>query len=729
MPITFVQDPATGTFESTSGSATLNATEAGSQIILITGIIGNLSIGTRIARPSGFADLGYSDIGFSDRYASVQAFMKPAASAGETSWTLALETGTRRVVWVALEVTGVDLSWLNSVYLVGDGVLEGFVSTASTSTVTCPLSETYDGLSLAVCMATDTGGTTPTISGHTGGFEVIASQTGTDASSRAARLSVATKTEQAVNTPTCTATVSPASYLADYLVTLTSVDAHHAPTITAMSGFEIGTATSITNKGLGTGAGTKAPFDGVTGTPAIVATSPRSGGFCLELSSSAAAENLTWTHTAGTNLDDFGIHDWVERFHVYFPTSLPSGNVDLFSAEVNGSLSNGMIIRYVSASQKIGVKIGTGTEVLSDATVAANTWIGIDFWYDTSGDTSHTCQWQVDYNAATSDPTPSVPQAAVGSAGVVGGFVDTVRHGWTTSTTATVRYDDIVGSKVRKTYPLGDTRIVPLKVDPAGTPTVSGTSGNFRTFTSNGTLAAWTAAATITTLDEIPPVVGASSDGLAQITNAVNDYVQVPMETFTLAPGFVPLAGRWYWAGWAASGNPATFKFQIVDGGGGWTTMGDTTDAGFDSSALVWMGCMHNTDATRSTFYQLTQAKLDALAARFGFSEDVNPDAGVHAVLFELAVQPTKAATVLGEAGSVTVDADRDPDSGGSGIRQITATTPAGQGTTLNWTVGGVPGSQVVAPSSSFTQPFDALDATTVSFVEVVSDNELAARE
>jgi hypothetical protein len=59
----------------------------------------------------------------------------------------------------------------------------------------------------------------------------------------------------------------------------------------------------------------------------------------------------------------------------------------------------------------------------------------------------------------------------------------------------------------------------------------------------------------------------------------------------------------------------------------------------------------------------------------------------------------------------------------------VTVDTPAGQTATLNWEAGGTPGSQTVGASSSHTEVFDAVDATTVAYVEVVSGNEAPDRE
>lgn len=723
MPYGVIQQ-VTGSFEGASGSVTLAPTEAGSQILIFAGVVGTgvTLQDTSVALPTGFGALGIPGYGTRIDYARVQGFIKTSTTAGETSWTLSLtNSASRLVVWAAFEVYGLDSDWPDNAYRSATMTDSGTAATVtSTSQTATSISETYNGVSFMCAFAVNTGGTTPTLSGHTNGFWETASQSATDAASRAATLSVATKQELTVNTPACAVTVSPGSYVGNYLITLTTVDAHHAPAIMAMSGFEIGTATNIATTGLGSGDGTIAPFDGVVGSPAIVATTARSGAYCLELSSTAAAENLTWTTGASKNLSGSLIETWSERFHVRFPTALPSVNVELASVEI-GSLANGLVIRYVTAFQQIGVRIGTGSEVLSDAAVVADQWIGIDFLYDPRA-TTHTCVWQVDYNAEVSDPTGPVAQAAASTTGMSAGTVTTVRHGWTTSITATVRYDDIAGSSRRKTYPIGDTRILPLKVDQAGTPTVFGSSANFRTFTANGTYAAWTAAGTIAALDDIPPVIGAGADGLAQITNATGDYVEVPMETYACATNnMIPMAGRWYWAGWAASGNPATLHTQVSDGTSAWGIFGDTVDAGFDNTTLVWMGQIHN-KGNILTFYPLTQPLIDALAMRFGFSEDTNPDAGVHCVLFELAVQPATTIGILdAESGTFNVYARMNLNNGA--VISLLATTPAGtRGATMTWTVDGVAYSQYVGPNTAWEVTVGAVDVSNVTQIGLLPD-------
>lgn len=711
----------TGSFESTSGTVSLSAgTEAGSAILLAAGVGGDGVTAFNLTAPTGFTAV--SIVGDNAaRHGHIRVFVKPSASAGETSWTLPVTGGTQQVTWALFEMSGLDLDWPGLAYL-NAGMFPNAPASpvASQDTEVTATNESFGALAVAVFLASNTTPSAPTISGYTNGFYEVASQAKANGSA-AHQMTVAAKPIQTVGTVQTGAAVSPNSYLTTWLLVLTGTDSRHAPNVRACFGAEIGTATSVTSTSADNGL---APWDAVTGTPAIVTTSPRSGSWCLELSSTSAAENLTWTQKAlpaRGNLGVSGSDDppavWVERFHVHFPTSLPSSNVDLASCEVS-SLANGVVIRYVSASQKIGVKVGAGAEQLSDATVTANQWIGIDYIYDPRT-TTHSCQWQVDYDATPGDATGPVAQTTATNTGMTAGGVTTVRKGWTTSTTATVRYDDIVGSMFRKTYPIGDVQIVPLKVDPAGTPTVSGSSANFRVFTNNGTLSTWTAAGTRTALDDVPPTIGSTSDGVTQVTTATGEYVEVPMETFTCAPDYVPVAGRWYWAGWAASGNPAGFGFRATDGGTAVVSY-TSVDPGFDDTNLVWMGAMHT--GNPQIYRQLTQARIDALAAQFGFSEDANPDAGVHAVLFELVIQPAVVYSVADvEGGAFNVYVRQDQLSGAV-VSYLVTTPPGTRGATFTWTIDGVDGSQYVGPNTTWEKSVGAADITAVTATGLIPD-------
>ena len=703
-----VVQSATGSFTGTTGSASLGSgTTAGNTVMILAGLGADGTDLFDLTVPSGFSEV--AAVGDSGFQGALYGFIRPSASAAETTWTLAVTGGSQQVAWAAFELSNVDCDWPDKIYL-HQLVESGSAGAVSTKTVdTGSTSETFTGVALAVYFAENAAGSSPDVSAYTNGFAEIANQT--VAGTRAHRLTVAAKAQQAVEVVSCTASISPSSYCSAWMLVLTGVDSHHVPDLHAVFGAEIGTAANITTSTLLEPA--VAPFDEVVGTPAIVTTTPRSGSYCLEISSTSAAESVAWAQRASPAAGTLGSSPtvslptvWVGRRHYYFP-SLPGVDVDIASLEV-GSLANGVSLWYRTASQKLGVKIGTGTEVLSDATITAGQYVGIDLRYDPRT-TTHTFDWAVDYDASLTDTTPGVPQTQASTAGMTAGGISKIRFGHTSAVTATYRIDDVVGSKSRKTYPIGDERVLPLRVDASGTPTIVGTSSNFRTFTANGTLATWTAAATVTNLRAgPPPVVGASASGVTQITTATGDYVQVPMETFTCAPNFVPIAGRWYWAGWAASGTAAAFGWEANDGTGG-PSQRSSTDAEFDNATLRWVTGLHR--ASPSTFYQLTQAKVDGLVWRGGFSADAAPDTGALFLLFELAVAKAPSQQMFGDLASVTAD----PAS--AGVVSIQVTPPSGYDTNLYYEQTGTPTTVPVTGGTSHEETVNAPDAPTTNYV------------
>jgi hypothetical protein len=306
--------------------------------------------------------------------------------------------------------------------------------------------------------------------------------------------------------------------------------------------------------------------------------------------------------------------------------------------------------------------------------------------------------------------------------------VTTVRRGWTTAITASAYYDDFVYSQIWNCFPIGDVRIVPLHVDQTDTPTISGTTANFQTFASNGTGTAWNASTARAALNDVPPVVGASSNGIMQVTAAAFDYVQIPMETFDCAGAAVPCAPRavrWYMAGWAASGTAATCGFVSHDGTNFIAPgLNGSVDHGFDNALTVWITAMHRI-SDGSPFYPFTQAKVDNLIMRFGFSSDATPDVGIHCVLAELAVQPA----VTAGAGSWATDtgyaylyARNDPTT--QAVISLLATTPPGtQGATLTYALNGVDQQPIyVPPDTPREVPIGAANIREVTSYGMIID-------
>ena len=722
----------TGGFEGSSGAATLSTgTTAGSTVLIFVGIGTPGGSDYWMRAPSGFTVLTNWFPGFINAEKTAPwVYAKRNVSADETSWTMNENTSkTVQAAWVAMEITGIEANLLNAFFVADSG--ESLTYNAAASSIgsgSTPVSSCYDVLAFAVHSARSDTTTVPTWSGQNNGFTEFAESSTVNANN-AVSIAVSYKPSLALSSYTCTASLSPTSPAAGTVVGLFAEGARHAPNMDVIFGAETGTASGLTT-GIadhpgGTFHNRSAPVQVSTGSPEISSTFARTGSYSVKLSSSAAAEWVSWTndgalgkqenYTADTNFPLIG------RLCFYMP-SLPAGDVEICSAWSGGTASVAKFW-YRTASQKIGCVVGDpispsfGTEILSDATVSAGVWIGLDFRYDPRV-AIPVCDWQVDYDSL--DVTGPVAQTQ--AAGVTGSIQNVSEFviGWKTAATATIYYDDIAACKQWGAYPLGDLRIRLLKPDQAGTATVSGTSTNFKTFTSNGTMATWSSAATLANLDDAPPTIGGSADGLAQVAVATSDYVEIPMENWTAAPDNTIRGARWYLAGWAASGNPASIGVKWYDGTTEYFFIA-VGDHGFDDTATVWMVGMVRS-ATTKDYYDIDQTKLNGLAARVGYSDDANPDAGVHCLLLEVAYQPATTYGIYESGDGFTLYVRQDPVT--AGVASYLVTTPSGsRGATFTHALDGVDQTPVyVGPNTAYEHSIGASSISTVTSVGLAPD-------
>jgi hypothetical protein len=658
MPVSVVQSNAGG-FNSTTGSATLpSGTTAGTTLLLIVGL-GSGSTNLSPNPPTGFTPAGGEGPVFASD-PKVLFYRKSNVAAGETSWTIAMGVAGL-ICWSVLEVDGLDLTTPKDV-----GVASASTATAATSvsTGTSATSTTYDAFVVAAHLALNATNTTvPTWSGQTNGFDEV-TDAGIAGASTAAGLAVSVQSTGALGAFSSTGTSSVTGNLASTLVVYTTAGARRLANVVNMAGAEQGTQAGLTTGTLG-----NTIFDFQAGTPTVVTTVPRSGSYCYRITGSAAVANFGWSNTASLGSSTT---TGVLRVCFLFEGALPTSDVEIASFGTTTVAANQLaILRYRSASQKVGMQArdlitpANGTEQLSAATVAADTWYAVDLRFDgsqtsaTSG--SYLVDWALDAVAQT--------QATVAAPATTGG-VSAVTLGPLTAPSGsyTIRYDDIVFSRTAGHFPLGDFRILPLRPDPAGTLTISGTTGNFQTFSNNGTMAAWNAATALAAIDDLPPTIGATADGIAQITVAATDYVNIPMETYDAASNGAALrAVRMYAAGWGA-GSPAaaTIGFRGFDGTTE-TVLLAAADPTFTNSTTTpgWVAKMFKPTGG------WTQTKLDALTFRVGFSGDATPDIGIHSIMAEVAVradpQTVRVAEVTGLEGVTStafVDARLDADSG-----------------------------------------------------------------
>jgi len=443
---------------------------------------------------------------------------------------------------------------------------------------------------------------------------------------------------------------------------------------------------------LGVGAVGSRYLETVVGSPAITADG-------LQLASTAAAESAATPVIAFQPAPQ--LNSYVLQARLRFDGSLPSVDTELLVT----TSTNPLALRYVAASQKLGLKLGTGSEVLSDATVAAGGFITVNLRMISTG-SAQTGDWQVDYGAGP------VAQAQASFAG--GSSSGTVRLGWAGAITVPgVTFAYLLVSVVAGHYPLGEFTFALLKVDPAATPTISGTTTNFGVMTANGTVAAWNATNARDAVDDWPPVVGASADGAGPILTHAPDYVEFPLETYDASGTGSIRAARPVLPMWAATATAATCRVNGWDGTTSTTLFAEADPEADATSTPAWICKMWRPAGG------WTQAKLDAAAVRIG-SLDPNPDIMPHAVGMEVCVQLAATQTLFGTMASQALD----PTTGGVLGVTVDTTVDPGKAADLTYEESGSPTTVPVAADTVHVETTDAADATVVNRIELHPDPE-----
>jgi hypothetical protein len=680
-----VQPSNSGSFTGASGAATLPIGTTATSTVLIC-----ISSTSALMTSTGFT----ADNGAQASNVRTYLLRKSNVGAGETSWTLTASAGTF-TRWTVYELAGLDLVAPVDVKMTSN-TNTGSGTTASTGTL--PRSTTYDGLLVALHASRNTTSTTaPTFSAHTNGFIEMDEGDANDGTGSVG-LSISMKTVEVLDTfectATCSATLTSTNPAGASIVCYAAEGAKREPNVAHFWGFFPGV--SSTPAGLGTGNAGFRYFETVVGVPAITVDG-------LQLTGAASAQSVA-AASITTALQAVKAHVGRIRFRL---DSL-SGDLELGTLTDSGGAST--VVRYVSASQKIGVKVGTGTEQLSDATVTTGVLYNLDV-RAMGTTTARTVDWQLDYGAG-----PVVQTQATFTAGAVLGSLVPVL-GWSAAQTGTVTYAYALFSIIAGHYPLGasDWTMVLLKVDPAGTVTVSGSTSNFGVMTANGTIGAWDATGARNAVDEWPPTVGASADGAVAVTASATDYIEFPLETYQAAPTGSIRAARVLLPMWAASATAATCRVLGFDGTTAATLFAEADPTTDNTSTPGWVCAMWRPSGG------WTQAKLDAAAVRFG-SNDATPDIGPHAVGMEVAVQTTQAQAMFGTSGDVTVSASYDAVTGG--VSGLATTTPADKGASLHYEVNASPTDVVVPVASSDTQVLDAPDHPATNYVALYPDPE-----
>jgi hypothetical protein len=636
----------------------------------------------------------------------LSAQVKSEVTAAESSWTFTTG-GSVTTAWYAVELSNIDAvvpldASASGSGSIGDG---GTLSTGTTG-----LNAGLSTVAFAVFGGAHTVATS--WAGYTNGFEEVADvAAGASGGLAAARKFTEGTTGTFESTATLTTSASATTY--SMMVVFRAADSPIVAPLAMLAGFEWGTHGGAAAAGSVSMFGGFSAPSGTWGTTYLIqAGSARNSAYGLQIVQSAAAGYVrvgnvtTSSATCGFNT------------RVVSATGTP-----VVAALASNAGSIFAQVLYDSSTTKFGVRCGTtGTVSWESGTTPLNTWRWIDLRFKCTTATWH-ADWRIETGAGT-----YTDQAGADLTGQSPGLsFHQLQLGYATAQTMTADYDDVVLSTYYVAYPLGPHEVRLLTVDPAGTPTISGTTTNFSTFASNGTLTAWNATTARNAVDEVPVTISAAADGVTQTAAAASDYMEFPMATYTLGPTEFVNGVRMMAAIGSGTGSGAgDIAIRGYDG---------TTETALATVSQLTPGSPTAITSTvplwRCAMWQSTngwtQAELNAAALRAGFSADATPDMWIHALYLEAAIGKTKTVPALGEAGSSEMTVEYDPTR--AAMVSATLDTPADQGATMRWTDTGGSGSQAVGAASSYTKQFNAADSAGVSVVEVESDPEFTERE
>jgi hypothetical protein len=629
-----------------------------------------------------------------------QVFRLPNVGAGETSWTFT-PTAAAMTAWYCAEVSGLDDDPLDTSLATQFTVANGGTGTAANTSPTGGLST----LAFAAISNTDTGtGHTYTWSGWTNGFTERVDTGGPTAPGMAVAVNASTSTITWSTTATLASTdvsSSPAWLMVAYREKGTPI----VNPLYHLAGFEWGhhggggTLLGVNNMWANNSVPT-----GTWGTAYLIqAASARTSGYGLRMVQAGAAARVPHgTLPSGVTTVVVGLN-----------VRVVSGSGVVIVCELTGTSASGpsvtaMQLVYDVTATKFGVRCGTtGTIQYQSGTTALNTWVWVDVRAKI-GSTTWTADWQLETGTNTYTMQTSASLTAQDN-----GWISTFRTGGNAAQTVTMDFDDLVLSQFGPLFPLGPHNVKVLKVDPAGTPTISGTTANFNTFASNGTLTAWNATTARNAIDELPATISASADGVVQVTVAASDYAEFPMETYTLGPQETIAGVRMVCPMWCTSAGGA-----VTAGFRGWDGTAETVLIAIGSTFNPAQPTAYATGAPlwRTAMWQVTngwtQTMLNAAALRFGFATDVAP--GLQALYLEIAVGKTRTRSALGDVVDVDEDYSRQ------GIVSVTTIAPASAAdTSLYYEVATVPTTVVVPQGTTVTTQLNAAFPGDVNYLAV----------
>lgn len=358
-------------------------------------------------------------------------------------------------------------------------------------------------------------------------------------------------------------------------------------------------------------------FDTVTGAPTVDSAIKRTGSYSIRFYKTVAAACSVTKNVSGSPTV------LVARFYLYF-TTLPSVDCALFRMNSGTYVPT---LRFRLSDSKLIVDFsGSGTQ--AGPVVTTGQWYRIDFRGNVGTD-PRTIDWQVN---GVDQPQATLALAA--------SSFTTVPFGALTTCTLDAYIDDVVISATSADYPLGPGGVVGLSPNAAGT---SNPGTNVIEDNTGADVDDSTNPANVE-LDDVP--LSLNTDYIKQVAVGTGNYAEV---------AFADISESVIWGarGILAYMSSDTLGNEggciIRDSDGQETTIwgNPTTRADYSESSMFYKSAQVLTPSGG-----WTQAHVNALRARIGYSNDISPVPYWENLMIEVACGESAGYSLVCDGGS-----------------------------------------------------------------------------
>jgi Tfp pilus assembly protein PilX len=411
-----------------------------------------------------------------------------------------------------------------------------------------------------------------------------------------------------------------------------------APTPIWMTGFE-GGSVPMTSSDYFTGtSGTATAGFSQTPDTGVV----RTGNYSMKVVSTGSASVFTAQQNQGPGGIPFG---QTNVFHwATYITSVPAADLVIAALVANGNRT--LWIYYQQSTGTFSIAGNGNAGTWASRTVLAGTVSPVSAQWQTFD-----VKFQEYTNPLVADwyvNGVAQPQFSWATTGTTSETIAQFGQPISTSTAAfTAYYDDFMFSATPADFPLGDVRISPAKPNAMGT---HNTPANFQN-NDNSAIDASTPGR----LDEIPMPPASNTDYIKQVTAGAATYIEIGFEDTTQTC----LKGASMFFGLHAPATQAdNVAIKAVSNGVTYTLWSGS----IASTTIKYAQRVGSQNAGSPGVGPWTQAVINGMTARFGFSTDISPNPYLDAIVMEYAWLPVVAGpatvTIVGTGGGSTITTD-----------------------------------------------------------------------